>query len=428
MKSYDDLMRELDGGAGTRLLRELYRSAGGGEETAAGRYHALMDRFAGRFGKSANAALFSTPGRTEIGGNHTDHQHGCVLAGSVNLDVVAIAAPNGLDMVRMESEGYSGQEIPLGRLVPNPEEYNDSRALVKGVVARFREKGHRVGGFDVCLTSMVLKGSGLSSSAAFEVMMGTIVSHLYAGGTATPVELAIVGRYAENVFFGKPCGLMDQIACSVGGVAFIDFREIDNPLIRKVEFDFLGHGYALCIIDSGADHSCMTDEYSPIPREMSMVAEYFGKVYLREVDKEEFFRALPAVRKCAGDRAVLRAIHFFDDNARVPQQARALEEDRIDDFLALVNASGRSSVENLQNVFPSGSSHEQAVGLVLALCGEFLGGRGAYRVHGGGFAGTVQAFVPLDLLDDFKGRMEAVLGEGRCHVLSIRNAGSIRLL
>lgn len=428
MKRYDDLKRELDSGAGADLLRKLYRSATGGEETAAGRYHALMDTFVRRFGAPDRAALFSTPGRTEIGGNHTDHQHGCVLAGSVNLDVIAMAAPNGLDVVRMESEGYPGQEIPLGHLAPNPEEYNDSRALVKGVVARFREKGHKVGGFDVCLTSTVLKGSGLSSSAAFEIMMGTIVSHLFAGGTATPVELAIVGRYAENVFFGKPCGLMDQIACSVGGVAFIDFKNIDNPVIQKVEFDFLGHGYALCIIDSGADHSCMTDEYSPIPREMGQVAEYFGKVYLREVSRDEFMLALPAVRRYAGDRAVLRAMHFFNDNARVPLQAKALREDRIDEFLSLVNASGRSSVEYLQNVYPSGATHEQAVGLALALCDEFLRGKGAYRVHGGGFAGTVQAFVPLDMLDGFKEKMEAVLGNGRCHVLSIRNAGSIRLL
>ena len=427
MSTIGELARRLESGALDGELRNIYRPADGDVKWAAGRYQALLDRFALLHGDAEGAELFSTPGRTEIGGNHTDHQHGCVLAGSVDLDVVAVAAPNGRDRIRIESEGFPGQDVPLDNLLPNPDEYNDSRALIRGIAAKFMERGHAVGGFDACLSSRVLKGSGLSSSAAYEVMVGTIVNHLFAAGVESPVEVAKIGRYAENVFFGKPSGLMDQLACAVGGVQFIDLRDTDNPVIRKVDFDLRAAGYALCIIDSGADHSCMTDEYSPIPLEMGRVAAHFGKKVLREVARDEFLRDIAAIRAESGDRAVLRALHFFDDNDRVPEEARALEEGRTDDFLTLVNASGRSSHMYLQNVFPSGTPTRQEVGVALALCGEYLRGRGAYRVHGGGFAGTVQAFVPLDMLDAFKAGVESGLGAGCCHILNIRSAGSVRL-
>ncbi len=372
--------------------------------------------------------LFSTPGRTELGGNHTDHQRGCVLAGSVDLDVIAVAAPTRDNVIRLASEGFPRQTIALEeRMEPDPAEYNDSRALVRGIAAQFRGRGYGATGMNVCMASNVLRGSGLSSSAAFEVMIGTILNHLFADGTVPEIDVCTIARYAENAYFGKPCGLMDQIACCVGGVAFIDFRDIEYPEIARIETNFRERGYAMCIIDSGADHADMTDEYSPIPGEMRAVARCFGKDCLRDVEREDFLLRLPEARRAAGDRAVMRALHFFADSQRAVDEARALARGDMDSFLRLVNESGRSSHMYLQNVFPSGSSKHQAVGLALALCDEFLGGRGAFRVHGGGFAGTVQAFTPLDMLDGFRERIERVLGGGSCHVLAIRNRGSVRV-
>lgn len=391
------------------------------------RWLGVVDEFLKRYGDSRDAGLFSTPGRTEIGGNHTDHQHGRVLAGSVNLDIAAVAAPNGTGVVRLASEGFSDVEVDLSRLVPDGSEANDSRALVRGVAAEFIRRGHPVRGYDVAMTSSVLKGSGLSSSAAFEVMLGTIVNELFAGGRESPVEIAKIGRYAENHFFGKPCGLMDQVACCVGGVVFIDFGNIDDPRIRRVPFDLSRFGLGLCIIDSGADHADLTDAYSPIPGEMRAAAACFGREFLGDVERGEFLRGIPLVRERAGDRAVQRALHFFAENVRAREEAEAIGRGDIDSFLRLVNESGRSSHMYLQNVFPPGDSRHQAVGVALALCDEFLGGRGAFRVHGGGFAGTVQAFVPLDMLSGFKRDIEAAMGAGCCHVLEIRARGSARI-
>ncbi|MDR1745075.1 MAG: galactokinase [Planctomycetota bacterium] len=422
------LEREIGEGSLDAVFDELYSRSGGDASPGRRRWLLLLHRYATLFGGGARPMLFSTPGRTEIGGNHTDHQHGCVLAGSVDLDIIAAAAPTADNVIRIASEGFPEQTIPIEeRMEPNPDEYNDSRALVRGIVAQFRERGYAVTGFNACLSSNVLRGSGLSSSAAFEVMIGTMLNHLFAGGAVPDIDICTIARYAENVYFGKPCGLMDQIACCVGGVAFIDFRDIDYPEIARIQTDFRARGYAMCIIDSGADHAAMTDEYSPIPEEMHEVAQCFGKDYLREVDRQEFLLRLPDVRRRAGDRAVMRALHFFADNQRAIDEARALTSDDMSAFLRLVNESGRSSHMYLQNVFPSGSSRHQAVGLSLALCDEFLGGEGAFRVHGGGFAGTVQAFVPLDMLDGFRERIERVLGAGTCHVLAIRNRGSIRV-
>ena len=370
---------------------------------------------------------FSAPGRTEIGGNHTDHQHGRVLAGAVNLDTVAAVRCNGTNVIRIQSKGYPLSEVDISRLEPVAAEVNTTPALIRGVAARFAQLGCQVGGFDAYCESTVLPGSGLSSSAAFEVLVGTIINHLFFGGRVTQPEVAMIGQYAENVFFGKPCGLMDQTASAVGNLVAIDFLEQGNPVIEPVAFDFSACGHALCIIDSGADHADLTDEYAAIPGEMKAVAAYFGKDVLTQVSEETFFSAIPQVRKTCGDRAVMRAIHFYQENARVPQQVEALRTGDFDRFLSLVKQSGYSSYMYLQNVIPAGCKAEQAVAVALALCEHYLAGRGAYRVHGGGFAGTVQAFVPVDLLESFVAGIDGALGIGACHVLSIRPQGGVEM-
>lgn len=380
------------------------------------------------FGSVDYVSLFSAPGRTELGGNHTDHQHGCVLAGSINLDVIAAVKLNDENIVRVQSEGYPMDIIDLDSLEADEKEYNQAKALIKGVIAKFKTLGYEIKGFDAYTSSNVLKGSGLSSSAAFEVLIGNIINGLFANGEVSAVDIAKIGQYAENVYFGKPCGLMDQMACSVGAAVSIDFSDTENPLIQKVDFDFSNTGYALCIIDSGADHADLTDEYAAIPKEMKAVANYFGEEYLRNVNKFDFYSSIKSLREKVGDRAVLRAIHFFEDNDRAVKEAQVLRDGHFDEFLSLVKESGYSSYMYLQNVCVSGSVQNQAVGLVLALCQEFLQGKGAYRVHGGGFAGTVQAFVPVDMLDDFKRKIEAILGDGYCHFLSIRPIGGFQFV
>ena len=368
---------------------------------------------------------FSAPGRTEIGGNHTDHQRGRVLAAAVNLDTVAAVRVNGTNIIRIQSKGYPMSVVDLDNLTPVESEINSTPALIRGVAARFVQLGCHVEGFDAYCESSVLPGSGLSSSAAFEVLMGTIVNHLFFEGKASQPEIAQISQYAENVFFGKPCGLMDQTASAVGNLVTIDFFDKDHPVIEPVDFDFASCGHALCIIDSGADHADLTDEYAAIPGEIKAVAAYFGKEVLTQIDEAEFYAAIPALRKECGDRAVMRCIHFYQENARVPQQVAALREGNFEKFLSLVKQSGYSSYMYLQNVIPAGYKAHQDVAVALALCEHFLNGRGAYRVHGGGFAGTVQAFVPLDILDSFVAGMDGVLGQGACHVLSIRPQGGV---
>ena len=293
------------------------------------------------------------------------------------------------------------------------------------MAARFRALGCPVAGFDAYCTSTVLPGSGLSSSAAFEVLIGTVINHLFFGGRVSQPEIAQIGQYAENVFFGKPCGLMDQTASAVGNLVTIDFFRKDAPAIRQVNFDFSACGHALCIIDSRASHADLTDEYAAIPQEIGSVCAHFGKEVLSQIPEEEFYGAIPALRAECGDRAVLRCVHFYQDNARVPRQVAALEAGDFDRFLELVKESGQSSWMYLQNVVPAGRKEHQEMAVSLALCRHYLRGRGAYRVHGGGFAGTVQAFVPFDLLDSFRSGMDAALGQGACHVLSIRPQGGV---
>lgn len=367
---------------------------------------------------------FSAPGRTEISGNQVDHQNGCVLAGAVNLQTTAEVSLNDSDIIRVNSEGYPPVEVDIRDLSARDSEKNTTAALVRGVAAAFLRRGCVLSGFDASVSSTVLPGSGLSSSAAFEVLMGTICNELFFDKRLTPVEIAQIGQWAENVYFGKPCGLMDQMASAVGGMVFIDFADSDKPVVERLDFDFSAAGHALCIIDSGADHADMTGEYAAVPGELRELSALYGKSVLREVPEEEFFSTLSEVRHRVPDRAVLRAFHFYQENDRVRRQAAALRNNDFDAFLRLVNESGRSSWMYMQNVIPAGAVEHQDMAVVLALCNTLLKGRGASRVHGGGFAGTVQAFVPLDMLDEFKRGIEAVLGEGSCHVLSIRGEGS----
>ena len=382
--------------------------------------------FAAAFG-GAPQRYFSAPGRTEIGGNHTDHQRGRVLAAAVDLDTKAAVANNGTNTIRVQSEGYPLCVVELDQLQPVAEEVNTTAALIRGVAARFCQLGCPVAGFDAYVTSTVLPGSGLSSSAAFEVLMGTIINSLFFAGKATAPEVAAIGQYAENVFFGKPCGLMDQTASAVGSLVTIDFQDKDHPDIRRLEFDFAACGHALCIIDSRASHADLTDEYAAIPGEMKEAAAFFGKEVLTQVEEAEFYAAIGKLREKVSDRAIMRAVHEFQENARVGLQVQALENGDFDGFLQLVTESGHSSYMYLQNVIPAGYVQRQDMAIALALCQKYLRGRGAYRVHGGGFAGTVQAFVPVDLLESFRAGIDAVLGEGACHVLSIRPQGGVEL-
>ena len=388
------------------------------------RKEALDAGFAAVFGTNPEF-YFSAPGRTEISGNHTDHQRGRVLAGAVNLDTQAAVRPNGTNVIRIQSQGYPMCEVSLDNLEPVASEINSTPALVRGVAARFVQLGCQVGGFDAYAESTVLPGSGLSSSAAYEVLIGTIINHLFFDAKVSQPEIAQIGQYAENVFFGKPCGLMDQTASAVGGLVTIDFADKDHPDIRPVNFDFSTTGHALCIIDSRADHADLTDEYAAVTLEMKAICNYFGKEVMTQIPEAEFYAAIPELRKLCGDRAVMRGIHEYNENRRVPQQVAALEQGDFETFLRLTKESGFSSWMYLQNVIPAGYVNQQAMAVALGLCEHYLQGKGAYRVHGGGFAGTVQAFVPYEILDSFKAGSDAALGEGACHVLDIRPQGGV---
>ena len=370
---------------------------------------------------------FSAPGRTEISGNHTDHQHGCVLAGAVNLDTVAAVRINGTNKIRIQSKGYPMCEVSLDQLTPVESEINSTPALVRGVAARFAEFGCEVKGFDAYCESTVLPGSGLSSSAAYEVLIGTIINGLFFDKKLSAIEIAQVGQYAENVFFGKPCGLMDQMASSVGGMVFIDFKNPQAPVVEKIDFDFASAEHALCIIDTGADHADLTDEYAAVPGELKALCQILGEGELRSIPKMDFYNNIQRVREEVGDRAVLRAIHVYDENQRVKLQKKALQAGDFNAFLSYVTESGLSSWRYLQNVIPAGRKEKQEVAFALTIAEKLLNGRGACRVHGGGFAGTIQAFVPNDLLEEFKSGMESVLGEGSCYVLSIRPQGGVEM-
>ena len=393
------------------------------------RYEAIRKGFAAQYGYEAGeGTFFSAPGRTEIGGNHTDHNHGRVLAGAVDLDIVGLAQKTGNDTIRLKSAEYDKIDVvDLTDLSLHPED-TGSQSLIRGICAKCKELGYQVGGFDCYTITQVLKGSGLSSSAAFEVLVVTVISHLFNGGSIDPITAAKISQYAENVYFGKPSGLLDQMASSVGGVTAMDFADPSAPVVEKVTFDLASYGHALCVVDTGGNHADLTGEYAAIPQEMKAVAQFFGKEFLRQVDEAAFYEKLPQVRKAVGDRAVLRAMHFFDDDRLAHEEAQALKAGDFPGFLRKVRASGQSSLQRLQNVFAPQAPQEQGITLALSLSQRLLGEQGACRVHGGGFAGTIQAYVPFDLLDSYRHGMEHVFGKGSCYVLSFRQAGGTKVL
>ena len=423
MNQYATMIRNLKSPEVMERLMHLYGRRDGMLVEQTGRYIGLLKRHEELFHENREVLMISAPGRTEIGGNHTDHQHGRVLAGSVNIDMIAAAAPNSLNQLRVQSEGYDLCVIDLDDLTARKEEENTTASLLRGECEAFRQRGAKLSGLDVYISSNVPKGSGVSSSAAFEVLVGVILNDCFMDEKVSPIAIAQIGQWAENVYFGKPCGLMDQMASSVGNIITIDFADKANPDVEPVQVDFSKAGLALCILDSGADHADLTDEYAAIPNECRAVAAVCGGEVLRDVPFETFLANIPACRKQCGDRAVLRAFHFYADNDRVPQQVAALREGDFDAFLQMVTASGDSSWEYLQNVIPAGYKEHQEVAVTIAAAKHYLGGKGAVRVHGGGFAGTAQAFVPVEMLADFKANMEKILGAGRCHVLSIRPEG-----
>ena len=413
MKNWNDIYQSVKAGEMDEKLKMM-----GCEDMAAGRDRAahVLESFKECFGTKEDTPvmLCSAPGRTEICGNHTDHQHGHVLAAAVNLDFLACVALNGTQTVRFQSEGWPMTIVDLSDLKVQEAEKETTASLVRGVLAQLAQGGYKVAGFDMYAVSSVLPGSGLSSSAACEVLLGTAGNHLFCGDAYDAVTIARIGQKAENIYFGKPSGLMDQTASSVGDTVAIDFENPEAPIVRPIEANLEGLGLALCIIDCGADHAALTGEYASIPQEMCQVAAYFGKKVLREVKEEDVLANLSALRQKVGDRAVLRALHFYADDQRAVKEADALASGEKESFLNLVKESGRSSWELLQNITP-------------AVAEKALNGEGACRVHGGGFAGTIQAFVPLDKVSVFKKTVESMLGEGCCHVLSIRPAGGLVL-
>lgn len=426
MHTCTSLISTLSAGDHDKVLSALYALDGSPATLDAARQRAahVVQAFQEAFRPGdAPAALFSGPGRTEIGGNHTDHQHGHVLCGSVDMDMLACAAPNGQAVIRVLSEGYPALEVELDSLLPREEERNGSAALVRGVAAKVKELGYPLAGFDAYITSTVLSGSGLSSSAAYETLIGNILNHFCCEGKLDPITIAKIGQYAENVYFGKPCGLMDQMGSSVGGAVAIDFNDPTDPVVERADFDFSRSGHVLCIVDTASSHGDLTDDYADITREMGAVASYFGKQFLRDVPEADFRTNLPALRRACGDRAVLRALHYYDDDHRAVAEAQALKAGDFPRFLALVNASGVSSALHLQNTWSIADPRQQAIPVALAIGRELLGETGAIRVHGGGFAGTIQAFVPLEKLESFRAGMESLLGEGKCHILHIRPQG-----
>ncbi len=392
------------------------------------RYIRLINEFIKLFGEDRDVIITSAPGRTEVCGNHTDHNNGKVLAASVNLDAVAVASKNDEDVVRVKSDGHAMNVVDTSELLPDEAEFGHSTAMVRGVVAKIAGLGYKIGGFDCVTTSDVIGGSGLSSSAAFEVLLGTTLSYLYNDGVINSVEIAKTAQYSENVFFGKPCGLLDQMASSVGTFVTIDFESTENPKIKKVDFDFSKSGHALCIVDTGGSHSDLTDDYAAVRGEMESVAQAMGKDVLREIDFEDFKKAVPSLMGRVSDRALLRAFHFYRENERVEQAIAALESNNFDDFKKVINESGRSSYMYNQNVYTPKNPAEQKISLALCISEGILGVDGAYRVHGGGFAGTIQAFVPAELLEEYKNSIETVFGKGSCHVLIIRPVGGTRVM
>lgn len=393
------------------------------------RYVSAAEKFESIFGDRDNIRIISAPGRTEVGGNHTDHQHGRVLAGSVDLDIIGVVSENNDGVVRIKSEGFPQDEINLNELAANESDLGRAAALIRGVLSYCNEAGYKIGGFDAYTTNNVMRGSGLSSSAAFEVFVGTVINFLFNDGKIDPVEIAKIGQKAESIYFGKPCGLLDQSASALGGFTAIDFKDTTAPVVEQVNFDLAAHGYSLCVVNTGGNHANLTQDYADITYECRNVSKFFNKGFLRDVPVDEFFENIAEIKKQYGDRAVLRAIHFFNEDERAEAEKNALKNNDFDGFLKLIQDSGNSSFKFLQNVYSTSNVHEQGISLGIALTEQFIAksGRGACRVHGGGFAGTIQCFLPTESISSYKEFIEKTFGEGSCYVLKIRPVGGYEL-
>ena len=422
-----DLIQALKDGAFDDKLKAVYVTDEA-VEAQKPRYIEAVSDFPALFGGDREISIMSAPGRTEVCGNHTDHNHGKVLAAAINLDAIAVVSKTDNNIVQVKSKGHRMNVVDLNDLEPKEENYGNSTTLVQGVAAGIKNLGYKVEGFDAYTMSDVMGGSGLSSSAAFEVLIGSVFSYLFNGGQISAVDITKVAQYSENVFFGKPCGLLDQMASSVGTFVTIDFESTSEPVIKKVDFDFASSGHSLCIVDTGGNHSDLTEDYAAVREEMESVAKALGKNVLREIDYDTFFKAIPELTEKVNDRAILRAIHFYNENKRAENAVQALESGNFDEFKEIILDSGFSSYMLNQNVYTPKNPTEQKISLALAISCELLKGRGAWRVHGGGFAGTIQAFVPNDMLDEYKATIEAVFGKDTCHVLIIRPVGGYQVI
>lgn len=421
------LIEKIENGELDESLKKVYVTDAAVEKQKP-RYIRTANEFINLFGNDRDVLVLSAPGRTEVCGNHTDHNNGKVLAASINLDAIAIAAKRDDMTINEKSEGHKLNEVDISSLSPNEAEYGKSASMIKGVAAGLKENGCNIGGFDACTTSDVMGGSGLSSSAAFEVLIATVINHLYNDGNVDAVTVAKVSQYSENVYFGKPSGLLDQMASSVGTFVTIDFKDTKNPVIKKVDYDFAKSGYSLCIVDTHGNHSDLTDDYAAVRSEMEDVAKVLGKNVLREIEYDDFFNALPTLQEKVNDRALLRAFHFFSENERVDNAVSSLENNDFDGFKEAIIESGMSSFLYNQNVYSPKTPTEQKLSLALCISEKMLKGKGAWRVHGGGFAGTIQAFVPNDMLEDYKNTIDKVFGEGSCHILIVRPCGGIKVI
>lgn len=422
-----EIIAKLESGDLNDELKKVYVTDSAVEEQKP-RYISTLKKFVELFGDDRQVMVLSAPGRTEICGNHTDHNNGKVLAGAINLDAIAVAAKSDEMVIHEKSEGHGMNTVDISDLTPDESCYGKSASMIKGVAAGFKNNGYEIGGFDACTTSDVMGGSGLSSSAAFEVLIGTVLSHLYNDGQVDPVTVAKIAQYSENVYFGKPSGLLDQMASSVGTFVTIDFESTKNPVIKKVQYDFSKSGHSLCIVDTHGNHSDLTDDYAAVRGEMESVAQAMGKSVLREIEEDDFYKEIPQLTKKVNDRAILRASHFFNENKRVDNAVKALESNNFDEFKNIITSSGYSSYMYNQNVFTPKNPTEQKLSLALCVSQQLLEGKGAWRVHGGGFAGTIQAFVPNEILEEYRSEMDAVFGRGSCYVLIIRPVGGARVI
>lgn len=399
----------------------------GETENAKKRYCNACEEFEKLYGECENIRIFSAPGRTEVSGNHTDHQHGCVIAGGVDMDVIAIVAENSDNLIRIKSKGYDMDIVKVGDFDKKDDENGKAISLIRGVCSQFSKLGHKIGGFNAYTTSNVLKGSGLSSSAAFEVILGNIVNGVFAENSLKEIEIAKIGQFAEKEYFGKPCGLLDQMASSLGGFTYADFHDPSEPVTEKINLDIRKYGYTLCVVDTGGNHADLTQDYADITIECKQISNALGVEFLRDADSDKFYASLADLRKKFGERAVLRAFHFFNEQERVLKQREALLTGDFKEFLKLVNESGQSSFDYLQNLYSTSAVKEQGLSLAIALTKQFLNGDGACRVHGGGFAGTIQCYIPTEKLHDYKNMIEAVYGVNSCSVLSIRPVGGYEI-